>query len=49
MDICSPVVLNVKEIAGRLYKKELQNTVQTESRIMKKVIKQKGQKVYVKQ
>ena len=39
--------LNGKEIVGTLYEKELQKTNQQEFRI-EKVIKKKGDKVYVK-
>ena len=39
--------LNGEEIAGRFYKKQLQKTNQEEFRI-EKVIKRKGDKLYVK-
>ena len=50
MDIpCSIVIndLNGEEIIGKFYEKELQNTNQQEFRI-EKVIKRKGDKLYVK-
>ena len=39
--------INGKEITGKFYEKELQKTNQKESRI-EKVIKRKGDKLYVK-
>ena len=39
--------INDKEITGKFYEKELQKTNQKESRI-EKVIKRKGDKLYVK-
>ena len=39
--------LNVEQIVGIFYKKELQNTNQKEYRV-EKIIKKKGDKLYVK-
>ena len=47
MDICVINDLNAEKIIGTFYEKELQNTNQTEFRI-EKVIKRKGDKLYVK-